>query len=936
MDVRISNRSPQSEIHIQAFWLKALICSTLMAAGARAEPLEAPTGAIADIVVTGTLIPSDGSHGQPLLTITADDLLQKGYTSVYDAISHSVVANGNVIGAQDGGFTRGARAVSLFGLSPIYTKYLVDGQPVSDYPALYNGDSSIADIGGIPMSLVERIDILPGGQSSLYGSDAIAGVINVILKRHMDGPQLDLARHGTSAGGGSSNRIALANSWSVNRLDVVASLSYQKTDPIWGYQRGLTSENYAFGSTPQLANPGWVVEGLAGPTGNGLDGFYLKDPMNCGGLSSQFAGTTGSFTVPGLGSYCGTTRAGFSTIANGDELESGYLHATFAVTPSVNIYFGGLASKEAVAFSGGALGFSSLQLSGPTRVIYEPSVNDAVVFGRQFSPEEAGSLDSTLSAANVGHLHLTAGVSALLSHHWNLDASVNLDSQSLTERSHVLRTSAVAGYLSGILGAPSGQDPYGLGLTAFTPNYAAFYTPLTSQQYHGLTGFAVTDSGTREFTLRAQLTNSAAFHLQGGDVGVALVGEFGSEGWSYHPDRGILDGQFLGYTSVGDSSAQRTREAVTGEIRVPLSRVTTVDASARFDRYSFGSTTFQKPTYSLGIEYSPFSNLVIHGRAGQAFRAPSLADEGQGLSGSYTAVTDYYQCALAGYPISNTAGCPFPFGGQVKVFEVGNPNLKATSAKTTEFGVRWMPTMSLTADLNFRNWKIRDEVHEVSAFGVLETEAQCRLGMIALQSPICQSALSEVTRSVTTGNLVSIILPKINVSREEVSALTASVSYFHSLGSSGDVRADLSWNDSLKHVRQTFANGPAADLLALPFLHQEFKTTTNGSLTWIKESWSNSLAFFRTGKSPNYAAAQSVKGYAEVGAADLAPWWIFNLTSTYRFSPRMQFSAGVQNVFNAMPPTDHSYPGTTAVPYDSMAYSVYGRMYEVAFRYGLR
>ena len=89
-------------------------------------------------------------------------------------------------------------------------KYLIDGRPMADYPALYNGSDTFNNISGIPIDMVERIEILPGGQSSLYGSDAIAGVINIILKKKLDGTSLNVRGGWYSEGGGNSTRISLA------------------------------------------------------------------------------------------------------------------------------------------------------------------------------------------------------------------------------------------------------------------------------------------------------------------------------------------------------------------------------------------------------------------------------------------------------------------------------------------------------------------------------------------------------------------------------------------------------------------------------------------------------------------------------------------------------------------------------------------------------
>ncbi|WP_155741880.1 TonB-dependent receptor plug domain-containing protein, partial [Xanthomonas graminis] len=88
-------------------------------------------------------------------------------------LQKSSFATGGVQGGQSSNtFTQGAKTVSLFGLPPGYVKYLIDGRPMSNYPALYNGSDTFNNISGIPIDLVDRIEILPGGQSSLYGSDA--------------------------------------------------------------------------------------------------------------------------------------------------------------------------------------------------------------------------------------------------------------------------------------------------------------------------------------------------------------------------------------------------------------------------------------------------------------------------------------------------------------------------------------------------------------------------------------------------------------------------------------------------------------------------------------------------------------------------------------------------------------------------------------------
>jgi outer membrane receptor for ferrienterochelin and colicin len=121
------------------------------------------------VVVTGSLIPQTTLEtAKPVLVISAEDLKTRGYTNVQDALHQSSFATGGVQGNQtSASFTQGAVTNSLFGLNPGYTKYLIDGRPMANYPALYNGSDVLNNISGIPIDQVERIEILPGGQSSL-------------------------------------------------------------------------------------------------------------------------------------------------------------------------------------------------------------------------------------------------------------------------------------------------------------------------------------------------------------------------------------------------------------------------------------------------------------------------------------------------------------------------------------------------------------------------------------------------------------------------------------------------------------------------------------------------------------------------------------------------------------------------------------------------
>jgi hypothetical protein len=134
------------------------------------------------VVVTGSLIPqAEVETATPVQSITAEDIQRQGFRDVYDVLRSQPLATGAVQDSQvAGSFTPSAEPISLLGLDPGFTLVLIDGRPLADYPLLYNGQSNFVDLASIPTSMVERIDIAPGNQSSIYGSSAIAGVVNII------------------------------------------------------------------------------------------------------------------------------------------------------------------------------------------------------------------------------------------------------------------------------------------------------------------------------------------------------------------------------------------------------------------------------------------------------------------------------------------------------------------------------------------------------------------------------------------------------------------------------------------------------------------------------------------------------------------------------------------------------------------------------------
>ncbi|MBV9697992.1 MAG: TonB-dependent receptor [Gammaproteobacteria bacterium] len=907
-----------------------------LAFAATAPATDADSSKLQEVVVTGSLIPQvEKETSAPVTVISADDIETKGFANVAEALQHSNFATGSVQGPQFvNGFTPGAQTLSLFGLSPSYTKYLLDGRPIADYPALYNGTDIITSISGIPTVLVDRIDVLPGGQSSIYGSDAIAGVVNIILRKKMQGPEADLRYGWTKDGGGTQRRIGLADGFSIGNLTTVIGGQYEKIDPIWGYQRPKTRSYFAGGTSPQTAERDWLVFGLFGQPNGDL--YYFLDPANCANVASQFSNSVQLSSREGRGTYCGTTRSGYYTLNNGSESTQGFVHSTLDLGSSTQLFADLLLNHEAIRFNTGTVFYGTASDGGPFSYYVDPNVaggSDLLNVQRIFSPEEAGNIRAQSNKNTTNSVRATLGLNgALGASNWKYLLDMTYTENKLTEATHLAFTQAIENFFAPIFGPNLGPDPI-FGQPQYMVNYAKFYQPITPAEYASFTGYAFSYSRTEDSLARAQLTNSSLLAMPGGDAGAALLVEGGRQGWDYAPDPRFLNGGTYLYTATA-GSGHRTRWASTGELRLPVVKTLSLDASARYDAYQVPGGNFNKATYNLGAEFRPVRSLLLRGRYGTAFKAPTLSDEFQGQSGFFQTVTDYYTCAKNGFlpgnpPPKDIGSCPQ--AGETEFgTTAGNPHLKPINAKVSGVGIVWSPIEHSAFSVDYLHWKINDEVQQQDSDQLMRTDSACLLGQLDPTSPTCVAAISQVQRDAN-GLIVQFSTPKENLAVENLNVLVVAFNYLWELGRSGSLELEGSYSDILKHSFIRFPGDPEINYLTSPFYSTEFKTKENVSATWNLAKFGTTVYVEHYGRTPNNAATLTLE--PSPGSGTLQPWTIVNWSAKYEAAPGLVVSFNVDNVFNKEPPFDPTWTGIDNQPYNIFNYNDYGRSYFIDLNY---
>ncbi len=914
---------------------QATIAALVFAAAAAVAAQQQEEQQLDEVLVTGSLIPrTELETATPVVTISADDIRTRGFTNIADVLKATSFANGGVQGSQSSAsFTQGAETISLFGLSVSYTKYLIDGRPMADYPALYNGSDAFNNISGIPVDLVDRIEILPGGQSSLYGSDAIAGVINIILKKNIDAPILRVRAGRYTEGGGDTARASAAAGvdFAESHGNVMFGVQYDRNDAIWGYDRELTRSFNPNGTTPPLASRDWLVY-------SPFTSYSFRDPANCANVATGFGGSVARQRRVGFGEefYCGSLNSpGYRTLKSDKRSVQAYASATFDLNDEHQLYATALYSDEKTKYHVGA-NFTFWATTVEWGYYYDPRFGDLFNLQRAFAPEDfgPGGYERSMNTDLTESTNVAIGSRGTLGGSWDYDASLSRVDYTLNERGWARFADAINDYfVRTVLGPQQGLDPNYNAYPVFTPNYAAFYTLLPAGAIDTFSGFTDSRSKTSDTLARVQLTNTALFTLPVGDVGFAAALEGGRQTWAYRPDARLLNGDIWGTTAT-DGAGERDRYAVTTELRVPVISSLTAAVSGRFDEFRpEGADAVNKATYSAGLEFRPIDTLLFRGKVGTAFKAPTLPDSFQAPSGFFSFVTDYFNCQALGFGPDNIENCPQRFSSaQYFGTTSGSTDLKPLTADVWSFGVVWAPTANFSLSADLYDWDIVNEIQPQNADFLTLTEMRCRTGApgFTLSSPICQNAISAITRN-GQGVITEIFTPKVNEARQTLRALNLGANYSTDVGTFGSVLVRASYTRNLHRESIAFEGDEVVDLVERPGFSSDPAEKADLSVTWAYERLATTAYVNWTGKTPNFRARQLDAYTGTAGLLD--QWTTYNLSVTYTFTDNFNASILVNNVTDEMPPFDATYGGNTGEPYNSDQYNAFGRSISVEATY---
>lgn len=890
------------------------------------EQSAGPPQPLETVVVTGSHIPRANVEGPaPVVTISSADISSKGFATISDVMT-SLTQN---LGALDNnqntdGFSPGAQAVDLRGLGPNHTLVLINGRRIADYPQSYGGNSNFTDISNIPTSLVDRIEILSGSASAIYGSDAISGVINFILKQKPDGTTVDLRAGDTQHGGLDSQRVQISSGYSNDRLDALFAVEYYRQAPLWAYQRDFTNSRLDSPGDPSSLYPSQVFNRID------ADGNYI-DPgqATCDALGGYDHHSVIYAHRQDYGSYCGSYRdVGYGTLENGRKAVNVYGTATYRLSEAISVFLDVQAGESHQTSYDTPLQWeNSYPLNGDSTPVpfYNAATGQVEQWQRRyFTIEENGGFDPG-TIHNINHtVSLNTGLKGKFgSSDWAYEALLGHSQSTLESKWPALVASAAQALY---LGPSLGTDPDS-GYQIYNAPVSRLYTPLTVQQFRSITRDSIDNNKSRSENITLTVNNPHLLQIPAGPVGFAAVAEWGSQHYELNVDPASLDGTYFGLHNTG-AVGSRTHAGTGIEVNIPVLPRVMLTAASRFDSYHYSSTTTGKGTYSAGLEIRPVDSLLLRGSVGTGFRAPDLAYLYAGPSGSSSDGTDYYLCRRD-EPTSgpdyfdNCKNGDVSFNGRSH----GSTALKDETSTSFTYGFVFQPVSSLQVTADYYLIKLKNEVEYQSSDTILRQEAACRLGDLDINSSLCQQVISQVVRNPVTGDstseaITSVLVLPINAAVERTSGFDIGARYALDAGRLGRFDLSAAYTRVLTHTLQQFAGDPVDNELTDYFYYVIPKDKGNASIGWTFRNLTSTLYAYRVGGLPNYQ-----------GTARLAATALYNGSLAYRIGDRATVSFVIDNLFDQKPQRD---PTWTSYPYYAREwFSPIGREFFLGFNYHL-
>ena len=663
-----------------------------------------PENEMSEVVVTGSLLRrTDTETESPVTVMTAQDIQRAGLTTIADVVRSISADNSGTIPTAFGvGFAAGSSGVALRGLTVNSTLVLIDGRRAAPYALADDGQRSFVDLNTIPLDSVERVEVLKDGASSIYGADAIAGVVNVILKKQYQGAEVYAeVGKGQHPGGGTDRFTASLGKGDLDtdRFNAYFNLEYQGDSRILGTDRpfpfntndlssigginNLAGTPGSFsGTTTAIVAPGVLAPGAQSPgiLNTTLAGPYRPLGSACTGQGNTSASAASIFDPTVNDNYCLQNRAGFGDFQPAEQRIGVSARFTVKLADSVDAYTNVSYFQNTVIVDAAP---SSIQASvslNTDNIALPPRLpsgalnpNDPFAAAGEYALIQYAFGD--IQSQNILKNHNLRWVTGIKGSQWGWDFDTGL----------VINHTWLDTDTSGLLNGPAL-------LNAVTNGTYNFVTPSanTAAERAAIAPDLIKTSTTDLDSLDFKATHNVA-SLPGGPLGLAVGGEVRYEAQA---DPALNPNNVVQGLGIAQTAGSRRVEATYLEFGIPILKMLNFDISGRYDHYSdFGSAFTPK----AGFKFSPVREVTLRGTYSKGFRAPAFAENGSSSSEGFITVSPATSFPAAFCAQHSAAYClPYSLG----LLSSANPNIKPEKSDSYTLGLILEPITHFSASLD--------------------------------------------------------------------------------------------------------------------------------------------------------------------------------------------------------------------------------------------
>ena len=843
---------------------------------------------IEEIVVTGSYLktsPTDGAS--PIDVIDREAIENFGANTVADLVRNLASNSGseNVPDSFTSGATQGTSNINLRGLGLSSTLVLIDGRRQTVAGATANDGSVFVNTSIIPLIAVERVEVLKEGAASVYGSDAVAGVVNYIFRRDFTGIEVSYNHQFTDIGSQEDDRVSLIFGEKFGNTNIVIAADFLERSPMSSALRPESTQLgiSGLGNSFLLFGPSTVE---AGPYAGTYAPFTNVPDANCV--------ENNGFLIPqASGSRCGFLYGPRFNIVNDEEHQNVYGSIKSDLSNGMEFNADVLFSSIKVNDNPQSPSYPALSYLSPSKAILPGQAGNPFGVPLLWLGRPLGSaFPSPNAPRDIDNLRFSVGLTGNLGRFdWDLRYT-----HSETDHYFFQPDTSTSRFSAAIAGQ---------GGTSGTESWNLFDPTANSSSLREWISTAQETWSENELDVLDLVFSGEIGSTSAGNIDIAFGLQYREEAFDLKRDKGSIvefdsegnlvkpaDLLFLGGGS--ESSASRDAIAFFAEVSVPVTDKFQVNGAVRYEELEDDSTFDPK----VSLRYEVSDSLILRASASTSFREASLSQlysSGVGLQG----IQDF-----------NTDGTPRGGTTFIRIAQDGNANLSPEESDNLNIGAIWRPQSNLELKLDYWSIDYSDVITIESAQGI-----------------VAATPLAPAVKRTIDGTLIGVTTKYFNASNVKTDGIDFEINY--SLDTSfGDIEVGLSGTHMNKYEIPN-AKGETQDVVGL-FNHDNFARSlpeTKMTLSAVLNSGPHKLALYGKHIS-DYKTTRALsdtaksRGYSQ----KIDEWFSVDLQYNYIFDiddNQIRLTLGGINILDEDPPLVFDAANFS---YDSRQHDARGRI----------